>query len=598
MTAMNRQEKVQMKEKGVERKMMLETQERKKGKGLSTKVIFILLILILSIAIANIASVVALNKNVVSNIREEELGNLANVVLENMNNYDLGEYSFTNGQLLKGSYNLSNTEWMTRISEKIGLKMSIYWDNISVISNFMDENQNSMINYEMNDVVYQTVCGQGENYFVLSETISGQTYSIIYIPIRQSSGEVVGALQVGMGLQQVNSDIEAIFYKNMIILAIITVLVMVIGLVIALNLCKRLKAISSFVGTVAQGNIQEGIDERYLRGSDEIAEIAVNANLLEQKLQSIIIKINGLVDELHGNATDILEISDKATNSMEDVKTAVTEIADGAMSQAEYTQNANEDVISIGEDINQTNDVVIDLNKTASDMVTSNEQVDQSIDSLTEHSKLTNQNIEKISENTMKTDESVKRIAEALSAITSIATQTNLLALNASIESARAGEAGKGFAVVADQIRQLAEQSKNAAGKIEDIIGELSENSKNSVQAIEDVKESTIKQNTIMDDVNERVASSTKLLNSMTEKIKVVLEYTSKLENAKNNIHRVLEELSAISEENAASTEETTASTEEVLGSMKDVDNLVMKMKNVAEDLADSVEFFRFERKN
>ena len=63
----------------------------------------------------------------------------------------------------------------------------------------------------------------------------------------------------------------------------------------------------------------------------------------------------------------------------------------------------------------------------------------------------------------------VEQIGVLADSILTITAQTNLLALNASIEAARAGEAGKGFAVVAEEIRMLAEQSKDAVANIQSV---------------------------------------------------------------------------------------------------------------------------------
>ena len=77
-----------------------------------------------------------------------------------------------------------------------------------------------------------------------------------------------------------------------------------------------------------------------------------------------------------------------------------------------------------------------------------------------------------------------EEIGQIIETISGIASQTSLLSLNAAIEAARAGEQGRGFAVVADEVRKLADQSQEAAKKIEELISEIQQDTKNAVTAM------------------------------------------------------------------------------------------------------------------
>ena len=76
-------------------------------------------------------------------------------------------------------------------------------------------------------------------------------------------------------------------------------------------------------------------------------------------------------------------------------------------------------------------------------------------------------------------------VFEATNLINDISDQINLLSLNASIEAARAGEQGKGFAVVAQEIRSLAEQSKQATAQVRDILSDVQKATAAAVMATE-----------------------------------------------------------------------------------------------------------------
>lgn len=82
--------------------------------------------------------------------------------------------------------------------------------------------------------------------------------------------------------------------------------------------------------------------------------------------------------------------------------------------------------------------------------------------------------------------EKTQQIGDIIDTVSDIAGQSNILALNAAIEAAQAGEAGRGFRVVADEVRNLSEQSRQAAAQVKVILGDIQKATNLAVMATEE----------------------------------------------------------------------------------------------------------------
>lgn len=374
----------------------------------------------------------------------------------------------------------------------------------------------------------------------------------------------------------------------------LVIIASIIGFFIVNKIVKPILEVTDIVSRLANMDFSEiEGQERLTARNDETGQMSRAVAELRGQLADVVSELRSQSEQLF-EASDTLNTNASETaTTVDQVEKAVSDISDGASSQASETQKAKENVILMGNMVEETTQEVAEMIENANSMKRYSEEAFATLQNLAKINDEARGAIDVIYEQTNTTNESAMKIREATSLITSIAEETNLLSLNASIEAARAGEQGRGFAVVASQIQKLAEQSNDSARQIENIIDSLIEDSQKSVETMEDVKRIMENQNESVGHTNESFLQVGEGIRSSIESVNRISDKTKKLDAARVNVVDVVQNLTAIAEENAASTEETSASVTEVSSIVGNISENANSLRDVANRLEKNMKVFK-----
>ena len=401
-------------------------------------------------------------------------------------------------------------------------------------------------------------------------------------------------LVVTAGKDELMSTVNQVTITGTVATIIMVIIASLIAYLFVGKIVKPILQVTDVVGRLAHMDFSEiEGQEKLTARADETGQMSRAVAELRRQLVDVVTELRSQSERLF-EASDLLNTNASETaTTVEQVEKAVSEISEGASSQADETQKATENVILMGNMVEETTKQVEELTDNANAMRKSSEEAVSTLQNLEKINDKAREAIDVIYEQTNTTNESAMKIREATTLITSIAEETNLLSLNASIEAARAGEQGRGFAVVAGQIQKLAEQSNDSARQIETIIDSLIEDSQKSVETMEDVKKIMESQNESVGRTNESFVQVRDGITQSLDGVNQIADKTKRMDAARVNVVDVVQNLTAIAEENAASTEETSASVTEVSTIVYSISENANNLKEIAERLEQSMSIFK-----
>jgi len=427
--------------------------------------------------------------------------------------------------------------------------------------------------------VAKTILSDGENMLVSYKKVGTTGWTIaMTVPV----AELV-------------KDSQSIFDATIISIILAALIAAAIGVMVIMMIGKPLMRLRNLMKKGAQGDLTV---RSKARSKDEIGQLSESFDQMMEQITELVSQTNASAAEVLATAEQLLTSSKQTATSAKEISIATEEIAHGASSLAVEAEKGSHLTTDIGYKVQSVVEANVQMGEAASEVhtatlhgVTYMKDLNQKTNAA---EQITRSMVDKVGELKASTA-SIKRILDMLNGMTK---QTNILSLNATIEASRAGTAGKGFMVVADEIRNLAEQSRQSIDEVDTITAKI-------LGQIEETLAVMAEAYPLFQAQNQSVKDAETVFNQVQTQM---AEFASNLAGVQSSVENLNEaqlilsetmtNVSAVSEQSSATSQEVASLSGEQLSVSENLVRLSERLEQLSDSLRDTLKTFRMKEEN
>lgn len=416
-------------------------------------------------------------------------------------------------------------------------------------------------------------------------TLAGNKYRTTCSTITNSGGEKLGIICVGMTEQRIieieqaarshgiESKRELQIWLFGIGLTSVAVFV-IVAFFIATGVVGPVSKVVQLANAIARGDLTQRLD---MKRQDELGIMATALDDSCMNLTTMIKEIKTNSDTLAISAEEMSTVSTQMASSSEEmtlqsnsVAGATEEVSTGINAMASAAEEMSVNIQSVSSATEEMSQAMKEIAASISDISAEIKDVAENAQKGSTISRQAKEKSDSAKDTMSVLGKAAKEIGEVTYMIKRVAGQTDLLALNATIEAASAGEAGKGFAVVASEIKELANQSGQAAEDIAKRIEGIQSNTEEAVEIIIDVA-----------DLNNKISeSSVKISRSVELQTTAASEIVASVQQASTGVGNMASSMAEI----ARGATDVARTAAEIANSVTEVSSNIQGVNQAAND--------------